>query len=286
MLKEREKMQSKFFKSKKIFDNVTLIAGLAGEQCYLIEGTEKALLIDTLTGIGSLKAFVRELTNLPVTVVNTHGHLDHCGSNPEYGECYIHPDDIVFLYENLDPELRYSFATGRLPRDGFLPNRDDVIPSGALKTYPIYDGDIFDLGGVKLEVIEVKGHTHGTIVLLDREKRVLYSGDACNSNTLLFLPCSVTIEEYRESLLHLKSFQSAFDEIYGGHDWDARPNVLIDEALELCDRIMAGTDDKVQGESLGRPCVYAAKMKDFRREDGKLANIAYAPNHIFKNQSK
>ena len=58
-------MKSKFFKSKKIFDNVTLIAGLAGEQYYLIEGEEKALLIDTLTGVGSLKAYVRELTDLP-----------------------------------------------------------------------------------------------------------------------------------------------------------------------------------------------------------------------------
>ena len=63
---------SKFFESEKLFDNVTVIAGLAGEQCYLVEGSEKALLIDGLSGVGSLKAFVRELTDLPVEVVNTH----------------------------------------------------------------------------------------------------------------------------------------------------------------------------------------------------------------------
>lgn len=44
---------SKFFTSRKIFDNVTQIGGLGGELCYLIEGSEKALLIDGLTGVGS-----------------------------------------------------------------------------------------------------------------------------------------------------------------------------------------------------------------------------------------
>ena len=64
--------ESKFFKARKIYDNVTLITGLGGEQAFLLEGSEKALLIDGLSGVGSLKAFVRELTELPVTLVNTH----------------------------------------------------------------------------------------------------------------------------------------------------------------------------------------------------------------------
>lgn len=278
-------MKSKFFKSKKIFDNVTLIAGLAGEQCYLIEGEEKALLIDTLTGVGSLKAYVRELTDLPVTVVNTHGHLDHCGSDFEYGFCYIHPDDIEMLYDNADPERRYHFSAGRLDTNGFVPNRDDVVKPCSLKTYPIYDGDVFDLGGVQLEVIQVKGHSNGTIVLLDRQRRALYSGDACNANTLLFLPWSATIEEYRDSLLHLKEFQPYFDKMYGGHDWEAMPNTLVDEALELCDRILNRTDDQVEASFLDRPCFYAAKTNGtFQREDGKIANIAYCADRIYKNK--
>ena len=88
-------MESKFFRAEKIYDNVTRIAGLGGEQCYLVEGSEKALLIDGLAGVGSLKAFVRELTDLPVTLVNTHGHVDHIGADFEYGEVYIDPADIL-----------------------------------------------------------------------------------------------------------------------------------------------------------------------------------------------
>ncbi len=84
-----EMRESKFYKSRKIFDNVTLISGLAGEQCYLVEGSERALLIDGLTGVGSLRAYIRELTDLPVLMVVTHGHLDHIGAAFEYKECFI-----------------------------------------------------------------------------------------------------------------------------------------------------------------------------------------------------
>ena len=33
-----EELKTKFFQSQKIMDNVTMIAGLAGELCYLVEG--------------------------------------------------------------------------------------------------------------------------------------------------------------------------------------------------------------------------------------------------------
>lgn len=67
-------------------------------------------------------------------------------------------------------------------------------------TYPMYDGDLFDLGNIVLEVIAVPGHTCGSVVFLDRRARAIYSGDACNSFTLLNLPDSATVESYREGL--------------------------------------------------------------------------------------
>lgn len=277
--------QSKFFKAQKLFDNVTVIGGLGGELCYLIEGTQRALLIDGLTGVGSLKAFVRELTDLPVQIVNTHGHVDHCGANFEYGACMIHPADIELMYEHSDPEKRFDFITHTAP-PSVKPQFEDVVPPCPIKTFPVYDGDKIDLGGTVLEVIGVPGHSKGTIVLLDRARRVVYSGDACNRNTLLFFDGSATtIEEYKESLLHFKSFMPDFDVLYGGHGMEAVPKCIIDEAIELCDEIMAGTDDAVPADSMGRPCFYAKKKDDhFRRLDGKIANIAYAKERIFKSK--
>lgn len=278
-------MESKFFRAKKIYDNVTLIAGLGGEQSYLIEGSEKALLIDGLAGVGSLKAFVRELTDLPVTLVNTHGHVDHIGADFEYGEAYIDPADIALLYEHSDREMRLGFANsgamfGPLPVE---PRLDDVTVPGPIKTLPLKDGDIFDLGGVQLETISVPGHTRGTVVFLDRARGVVYSGDACNRNTLLFTEFSTSIEEYKESLLHFQSFEDAFELLWGGHGGQAEKKSIIEDALALCDKIMAGTDDAVESVSIGRPCWYAkAKNERFQRLDSGVANIAYAKDRIWK----
>lgn len=278
-------MESQFFRAKKIYDNVTLIAGLGGEQSYLIEGREKAMLIDGLAGVGSLKVFVRELTDLPVTLVNTHGHVDHIGADFEYGEVYIDTADIALLYEHSDREMRLEFAKsgamfGPLPVE---PRLDDVTVPGPIKTLPLKDGGIFDLGGVKLETISVPGHTRGTVVFLDRARGVVYSGDACNRNTLLFTEFSTSIEEYKESLLHFQSFEDAFELLWGGHGGQAEKKSIIEDALQLCDEIMAGTDDAVESVSIGRPCWYAkAKNERFQRLDGGVANIAYAKDRIWK----
>ncbi len=281
-------MESKFFKACQIRDGVTMITGLGGEQCYLVEGREKALLIDGLAGVGSLKAFVRELTDLPVTVVNTHGHVDHIGADFEYGEVYLDPADIPLLYAHADREMRLGFAKSGaafapLPVE---PRLEDVTEPRAIKTLPLRDGDQFDLGGVCLETISVSGHTKGTVVFLDRDARVVYSGDACNRNTLLFGEEATSVEEYRESLLHLKTFQSAFDQLWGGHGGAAEANTIVDEAIELCEEILAGTDDAVPAMGFGdQPCWYAKEKNErFQRLDGKVANIAYAKGRIWKKQ--
>jgi len=62
--------------------------------CYLAIGNEKGVLIDTGTGLGDLKRLVGELTDLPVSVINTHTHWDHIGANSQFDDiaCYNHPE--------------------------------------------------------------------------------------------------------------------------------------------------------------------------------------------------
>ena len=278
--------ESKFFKARRIYDNVTLITGLGGEQSFLIEGSDKALLIDGLSGVGSLKAFVRELTELPVTLVNTHGHVDHIGADFEYKEVYIAPEDIPLMYAHSDMEMRLGFAKSGamfapLPTE---PKLSDVTVPGPVKTLPMKNGDIFDLGGVKLEVIAVPGHTRGTVVFLDRDRRIVYSGDACNRNTLVYGEESASIEEFKESLLHFKEFQPAFDGLWGGHGGAMEQPEIIDSAIALCDEIMAGTDDAVEAVGFTGKACWNAKEKDqyYRRLDGGTANIAYSKDRIWK----
>ena len=153
---------SKFFTSRKIFDNVTQIGGLGGELCYLIEGSEKALLIDGLTGVGSLKAFVRECTDLPVTLVLTHGHVDHIGAvaslrGPDVPVA-IHAADAAMLTH---PNLSLSVMFGGAPSQG----EADLL---------LEEGDLL-LAGVPFSVLHTPGHTPGGICLRCGDD--LFTGD-------------------------------------------------------------------------------------------------------------
>ena len=55
---------------------------------YLIIGSEKALLFDTGMGLDSIKSVVKQLTSLPVTVINSHTHYDHIGGNADFNTIY------------------------------------------------------------------------------------------------------------------------------------------------------------------------------------------------------
>jgi glyoxylase-like metal-dependent hydrolase (beta-lactamase superfamily II) len=276
-------MDSKFFAAREVAPHTTAIIGLGNELCYLAEGKTKALLVDSLIGVGNLRAFCRELTDLPIVLVNTHGHVDHTGGNFDFDECYIHPSDIPLIYEK--ETLREGYVKNAIKKSGksIALLESDFTAAKPMKTFPARNGLVFDLGERNIEVIEVPGHTAGTIALLDRGSGIVFSGDACNANTLMFLPDATSIEEYLESLLRFKRFQPCFEAMWGGHSLRGVPNIIIDEAIELCGEIIAGTDDAIESEYLGRPCFYGkAKDMKFKRLDGKIANIAYAKDKIHK----
>ena len=60
---------------------------------FLLIGTEKAMLIDCGMGIGDLRGAVEMLTDKPILLVLSHGHIDHTGNVRQFGEAWIHPAD-------------------------------------------------------------------------------------------------------------------------------------------------------------------------------------------------
>lgn len=282
--------QNKFFTAYAIASGVTRIQGLALENCYLVEGKERALLIDGLTGIGSLRAFVRELTELPLTVALSHGHLDHSGIAWESSWVYVHPDDVFLMRteEMSGVQERKDFA--ELYHSLGVPFRtevrkEDVLPSRPLWTLPLRDGDILDLGGVSIEVIGVPGHTRGSLVFLDRVHRCVYAGDACNANTLLNLDGSTSIAEYKKSLEHFWTYEKEFDVLWTGHDCQAVPGSIVRDGIALCGRILARQDDAIEVEERfgGKALLAARRREDYSVRDGSLCNIVYKPETIYES---
>ena len=66
------------------------------ESIYIVEGSERALLIDAGTKIANLDEIVAGITEKPVTLVATHVHPDHTGSAVNlFDEIWINAADMV-----------------------------------------------------------------------------------------------------------------------------------------------------------------------------------------------
>lgn len=270
------------FTAQRLPNGVTEITDLSGVHCFLVEGRDKALLIDTMTGLRGLPAFVATLTDLPVEVALTHGHMDHAGGVFEFGRCYIHPADIPMLDGRTLP-ARVGYVRGQLP-PGEAPEASAFVPDGPVEFVPLKAGDKLDLGGRALEVLHVPGHTRGSLCYLDTASGDFFAGDACNNNTLLMMDVSATIEEYLGALLALKERQGDIRRFYLFHGPSLQDKSCIDDNIQCCRDILAGTDDCVPVDFLGRPG-YLAKERTpgtFSRKDGRFGNIVYNPQQVRK----
>ena len=77
-------------KPVKITDTIYHIYESCGVYCTLVLGTKAALLIDTGYGFGDILNKVRDITDLPLKVINTHGHVDHIQGNKYFDSVMIH----------------------------------------------------------------------------------------------------------------------------------------------------------------------------------------------------
>ena len=130
-----------------------------GVRCFLLTGSEKALLIDSGRDLRTARTIAEGLTDLPLLLLNTHADGDHTGSNDQFESFYMHPAEEA------------HFRRG---------GRGGVI-------IPIQEGDTLDLGGRELRIIDLPGHTPGSIAVLDVRNRVLISGDPVQEHGRIFM---------------------------------------------------------------------------------------------------
>lgn len=248
-----------WFEVYKITDNTwALYEPIQFEEAisYLVAGAESAVVIDTGTGIGDLKGTIAKLTALPVSVVNTHTHWDHIGDNAQFEKiaCYDDEECINKLLNGVNKQKLLNAISGDsiwkpLPK-GFDPETWE-IPS-VKPTELLHDGDIIDLGERTLEVIYTPGHSPGSICLLDKKHRLLFTGDTFFPGPLYAHPEDVDIEAYMASIDKLNSRLNEYDYLCSGHNDPWVKSEVIPRVAAAFSTIMAGQGDFQEDNSLRR----------------------------------
>jgi glyoxylase-like metal-dependent hydrolase (beta-lactamase superfamily II) len=250
---------------------------------YLLCGSSRAILIDTGIGVTDMKHITDELTTLPVSVVNTHGHLDHIGCNHQYETAYLHPADEAVFIQHSANDYRYMLLEGILA-EAKLPawllkfpilrkqvNKICSIPSVDNRS-PLSDGMQLDLGGRTIEVISTPGHTPGSVCLLDIEHKQLFSGDTvCAEGVLLMLDHSTSVTTFKESILQLKAASDRFDTIWPAHHELPLDHSWMDDYIHCAEQIING--DAVS-TSMSSP-IGSGQIASYHR-----ISISYRVDHI------
>ncbi len=147
--------------------------------CYLLCGTEKAILIDTGLGVANIKNVVESLTTLPVVVVTTHVHWDHIGGHKYFENIAVHEAEKDWLSVRFPIPLQavkknLTYKTCDFPENFVI--EDYQIFNGTPQRV-LRDGDCLDIRGRKLIVIHTPGHSPGHCCFYEPDRKYLFSGD-------------------------------------------------------------------------------------------------------------
>lgn len=256
-----------YFTSERVSAHVTRIRGAISEYMYLVEGEDRALLIDSGCGVGNIAAYVGTLTTLPLTVVLTHGHYDHCGGMYRFDEVYLNRE------ERIPTAIHYTEEVGaRIAKEhGFSDDPEAVTRIRDIRMLDLEDGRVFELGGgVEVEAICCPGHTVATMAMLIRPDRLLLTGDACHWITYLHFESGLTVERFRKSLVKLQTRESEWDSLLLSHPVDEAPKSLIPEMIGRCDQLLSRKTEGLVFEKFDDTCLHYVAKKD-----GELANLLF-----------
>lgn len=226
-----------------------------GSTMWLFEGSTRALLIDTanntvdLPGQPDLKGVVVHLlghTNdggaksnpVDFVVANTHSHGDHTGKNR------LMSDRAVY-YPDLDWPRTNAPAN-------YVPIREGGGPTTHGSGQAVAE---IDLGGRTITAINLYAHTPGSMGYLDRENKMIATGDAIGSAYVWAHFGLMT--QYADTVRHLQSVLRPLDQVHvlpahfyqvkqgarGKAPINGRPldKGYVDDQVRIAEGILAGT---------------------------------------------
>ena len=188
---------------------------------FLVTGKERALLFDTGLGIGDMRRVVEQLTDLDIVVLNSHTHYDHIGGNHQFDTIYGRDTDYTRRRAGGSPPE----ATAEFLKDGWVwKPLPEGFEAGDYRSRPfsisrfVDEGDVIDLGGRELEILSTPGHAPDAICLIDRDNRLLLTGDSFYLAPLYTHLEGSDFLDYEKTAARLAGFADQIDAAITSHN--------------------------------------------------------------------
>jgi glyoxylase-like metal-dependent hydrolase (beta-lactamase superfamily II) len=202
---------------------------------YLVEGSERDLLVDTGMGIGPLRAALAGLRRRPLIVFATHTHVDHMGGHREFRDCelLVHPAEAADMrhppvpkglsFDHFEAEQRATLRAAGFDVDGLLVDAvpepgydvDAYVCEGVEPTRLVDEGDAVDLGSRRFDVLHLPGHSPGGLGLWEAATGTLIAGDTLYDGVLIDTITGADVAAYVRSMRRLRDLPARI--VHGGH---------------------------------------------------------------------
>ncbi len=228
------------------------------DTCYVLRGAARTGVIDTGMGIGDIAGQVARVSLVPPLVINTHVHPDHVSGNYQFSDVAIGAIEWEAARGWLETtrgdhgqgEEGTSLLDILKPKRPFPPDFDPstfrLFRMGE-PTRLLAEGDVVRLGGFDLEVIVAPAHTPGSVCLLDRRRRMLFTGDTVLRGTIwLHLDDSTEPRTAVATYKKLAALTADVDHVLPAHGTAVLPGGFLTELAE-------GAEAVAQGHIAGQP---------------------------------
>ena len=244
--------------------------------------TDGIVLVDTkIKGYGAdILAEVKKLSDKPITtIINTHTHWDHSGSNTEFPDTvnFVAHDNTLKHMSGQDCDDGTGFQGGSITNcESFKGDNEKFLPRTTFATqHTLFSGsdqiDLYYFG---------RGHTDGDIFVVYKEARTVQTGDMFARKGLPYIDSASSngsASEFGETLRKAVGGISDIDSVITGHADDPHTwNDLVNYSGFYNDLATKAKAANSRGQSVDDfVSAYRtpAQYSDFAIDEGRLRTV-------------